>query len=270
MPAFAPTSLPPCVPVPLPAFEDNYIWALAGGDGTALVVDPGDPAPVLAAMAEGLRPVAILVTHHHNDHIDGLAALAAAVPGIEILAPHDERIPLATRRVDDGDRFHAAGIGFETLAVPGHTRSHVAFHAGNVGEAPLLFCGDTLFSLGCGRLFEGTPAQMLASLDRLAALPGDTRVCCTHEYTWSNAAFALVVDPDNAALQARAEAIRDLRARLQPTLPVTLAEERATNPFLRCDDPTIRAAIATRLGRPPVDRVETFAALREWKNVFRA
>jgi len=256
--------------VPLPAFEDNYIWCLSSDDGAALVVDPGDPAPVLAAMADGLRLVAVLVTHHHNDHIGGLAALSAAVPGIEIVAPHDERIPLATRRVDEGERARVAGIDFDTLAVPGHTRSHIAFHAGDVGGGPLLFCGDTLFSLGCGRLFEGTPGQMLASLDRLAALPGDTRVCCTHEYTRSNAAFALAVDPDNAALQARAKAVRDLRERLQPTLPVTMAEERATNPFLRCDAPAIRASAATRLGRQPVDRVETFAALREWKNVFRA
>lgn len=262
-------SAPPNVPVPLPAFEDNYIWMLVGDDGSALMVDPGDAGPVLAAVAHGVRLTTVLVTHHHNDHIGGLAELAAAVPGLEIIAPHDERIPLATRRVADGDLVRAAGIDFETLAVPGHTRSHIAFHAANAGGAPLLFCGDTLFSLGCGRLFEGTPAQMLASLDRLAALPGDTRICCTHEYTRSNAAFALAVDPDNAALQARAGEIRDLREQLKPTLPVTLAQERATNPFLRCDAPAIRAAAAARLGRPATDRVETFAALREWKNVFR-
>lgn len=268
-PADTPT-MPAFTPLALPAFDDNYIWTLVGEDGDALVVDPGDAAPVLAAMAQGLRPTTVLVTHHHHDHIGGIAALAAAIPGLEVVAPQDERIPLATRRVDDGDVVRAAGLHFTTLAVPGHTRSHLAFHAEDAGAAPLLFCGDTLFSLGCGRLFEGTPAQMLASLDRLSALPGDTRICCTHEYTLSNAAFALVVDPHNPALQARVDEVRGLRARQQPTLPVTLAQERATNPFLRCDDDAVRAAIAARLGRPPADRIETFAVLREWKNVFRA
>jgi hydroxyacylglutathione hydrolase len=268
-PADTPT-MPAFTPLALPAFDDNYIWALAGDDGDALVVDPGDAAPVLAAMAQGLRPTTVLITHHHHDHIGGIAALTAAIPGLEIVAPQDERIPLATRRVGDGDVVRAAGLDFRTLAVPGHTRSHIAFHADDAGTAPLLFCGDTLFSLGCGRLFEGTPAQMLASLDRLAALPGDTRICCTHEYTLSNAAFALAVDPHNPALLARVDEVRDLRARQQPTLPVTLARERATNPFLRCDDAAVRAAIAARLGRPPADRIETFAVLREWKNVFRA
>lgn len=262
-------TMPALMPHPLPAFDDNYIWVLTGDGGNALVVDPGDAAPVLAATAQGLRPTTVLVTHHHHDHIGGLAALLAAIPELEIVAPHDARIPLATRRVDDGDVVRAAGLDFRTLAVPGHTRSHIAFHADDAGTAPLLFCGDTLFSLGCGRLFEGTPAQMLASLDRLAALPGDTRVCCTHEYTLSNAAFALAVDPHNPALQARVDEVRELRARRQPTLPATLARERATNPFLRCDDAAVRAAITARHGRPPADRIETFAALREWKNVFR-
>lgn len=268
-PAMTP-SAPPNIPVPLPAFEDNYIWMLTGDDGSTLVVDPGDAGPVLATVAHGVRLTTVLVTHHHNDHIGGLAELALAVPGLEIIAPHDERIPLATRRVGDGDRVRAAGIDFETLAVPGHTRSHIAFHADDAGGTPLLFCGDTLFSLGCGRLFEGTPAQMLASLDRLAALPGDTRVCCTHEYTLSNAAFALTVDPDNEALLARVEEVRTLRARQQATLPVTIAQERATNPFLRSDDEAVRLTVANRLGRAPADRVEAFATLREWKNVFRA
>ncbi len=260
--------------IALPAFDDNYIWALVAEDGAAVVVDPGDAAPVLAAADEGLRPVAVLVTHHHGDHIAGLPALRARWPGIAVHAPHDERIAHATGRVVDGDRVEveAAGLAFETLAVPGHTRSHVAYVRAAPGDAGagLAFCGDTLFSLGCGRLFEGTPAQMLASLDRLAALPGETRVCCAHEYTAANAAFARTVDPGNPALQARADAVRALRAAGASTLPSTIALERATNPFLRCDDPAVREAAAARLGRAPADRVETFAALRGWKDGFRA
>ena len=258
---------------PLPAFDDNYIWALAGDDGRALVVDPGDAGPVLAAAADGLRPIAVLVTHHHPDHIGGLAALKARWPEIEIHAPHDPRIDIATHRVGQGDSVAVADWRFDILEVPGHTRSHIAFHGkrngGDIGSS-LLFCGDTLFSLGCGRLFEGTPAQMLASLDALAALAGDTRVCCTHEYTQSNAAFALAVDPHNPALLARAETVRTLRAASKPTLPSTIAQEIATNPFLRCDTPGVRDAIAARLGRAPSDRLETFAELRRWKDVFRA
>lgn len=254
---------------PLPAFDDNYIWTLAADDGRALVVDPGDAGPVLAAAVDGLRPIAVLVTHHHPDHIGGLAAIKERWPEIEIHAPHDPRIDIATHRVGQDDSVAVADWRFHTIEVPGHTRSHIAFHGPDI-DPGLLFCGDTLFSLGCGRLFEGTPAQMLASLDALAALPGDTVVCCTHEYTLGNAAFALTVDPHNPALQARAEAVRTLRAASEPTLPSTIAQEIATNPFLRCDMPGVRDAIAARLGRAPADRLETFAELRRWKDVFRA
>lgn len=250
-------------PLPLPAFDDNYIWLLRDATGRALVVDPGDAAPVLAALDDGPPPHAILLTHHHGDHVGGVRALLARWPGTPVHAPRDERID-ANRRVEDGDALAVGPWQFRVLAVPGHTRSHVAY----VGEG-LLFCGDTLFSLGCGRLFEGTPAQMHASLSRLAALPGDTRVCCAHEYTLANAAFALAVDPDNAALQARTRDIQALRAAHRPTLPVRLADERACNPFLRCQEPAVRAAAQRHAGRPLADAAAVFGALRAWKDGFR-
>ncbi|WP_132985167.1 hydroxyacylglutathione hydrolase [Luteimonas terricola] len=254
-------------PFPLPAFDDNYIWLLpAHGGRGAVVVDPGDAAPVLAAAdAGGWRPQAVLLTHHHGDHIGGVAALRARWPDLHVVAPDDRRIPVASQRVGDGDRVEAAGHAFDVLAVPGHTVSHIAFHGHG-----LLFCGDTLFSLGCGRLFEGTPAQMLASLDRLAALPGDTLVCCGHEYTQSNAAFARAVDPDNPALARRSEEVTTLRNDSLPTLPVTLGDERACNPFLRVDAPAVRAAVAAWSGDGDLSRVGAFAALRRWKDGFRA
>ncbi len=245
--------------LPLPALSDNYIWIAARG-GDALVVDPGQAAPVEHALARHrLRLRAILLTHHHGDHTDGAAELAAR-HAATIHAPHDERIAAADVRVGDGDRVELAtpACAFDVIAVPGHTRSHVAFH----GEG-LLFCGDTLFSIGCGRLFEGTPAQMLASLDRLATLPGDTRVCCGHEYTLANCAFAHSVDPHNAALSARTERARAQRERGEPTLPSTLDEERACNPFLRVDAPALREALGDD------DRIARFAELRRRKDAFR-
>jgi len=248
----------------LPAFEDNYIWVLREGRG-ALVVDPGEAAPVLAAAAEGLEPAAILLTHHHNDHIGGVHALLERWPGLPVFAPDDARIEVDAERVGEGSRLRLLDRGVEVLAVPGHTRSHVAYVVDGH-----LFCGDTLFSLGCGRLFEGTPVQMLESLAKLAALPADTRVCCGHEYTRSNGAFAAAVEPGNAALGARRAEVERLLAAGQPTLPSTLGSERDCNPFLRCEVPAVRAAAAARLGREPADAVEIFAALRAWKDVFRA
>ncbi len=256
-------------PQPLPALGDNYIWTLDGPAG-ALVVDPGEAAPVLAAATAGLRPAGILLTHHHADHIAGTPALLERWPTLPVLAPDDARIPFATRRVGDGDTVDLAGWTLRVLAVPGHTRSHVAYHIDGGEGQRILFCGDTLFSLGCGRLFEGTPAQLLASLRRLAALPADTLVCCGHEYTLANAAFARVVDPENPALLRRLEEAEAMREQGRPTLPSLLAEESAANPFLRVTAPAVRAAVAARLGRAPADETETFAELRRWKDGFRA
>jgi hydroxyacylglutathione hydrolase len=252
---------------PLPAFTDNYIWTLRESPaGAPIVVDPGDAAPVLAmADATGVAPAALLLTHHHPDHVGGAAELLRRWPSLPVFAPVDDRIEAPCQRVRDGDTVEAGPWRFEVLAVPGHTLSHVAFHGHG-----LLFCGDTLFSLGCGRLFEGTPGQMLASLDRLAALPPPTRVCCGHEYTLANAAFAAAIEPGNAALHRRTAEARALRDRDAPTLPALLADELAANPFLRVDAPAVRAAVAARLGRMPADRVETFAELRRWKDGFVA
>jgi len=249
---------------PLPALNDNYIWILGDPGRGQLVVDPGEAAPVLAALAD-TPPAAILLTHHHPDHIAGTAQLRERWPGLEVFAPVDERIPGPVHAVGDGDTVRIGEWSFEVLAVPGHTVSHVSYFGHQV-----LFCGDTLFSLGCGRLFEGTPAQMLHSLDRLKALPGDTRVCCGHEYTLANAAFARVVDPDNPALRRRTEDATTMRQHGQPTLPSRLADECAANPFLRVDAEPVRTAIAARLGGITPDRVETFAELRRWKDGFRA
>lgn len=250
-------------PIALPAFDDNYIWALRAPDGALVVVDPGDAGPVFALAGDD--PVAaVLLTHHHADHVGGVATLRARWPDVRVHGPHDDRID-ATDRVADGDRIMVGPWTFDVLSVPGHTRSHVAYHGHG-----LVFCGDTLFSLGCGRMFEGTPAGMLASLDRLAALPGETRVCCAHEYTLANAAFARVVEPGNPALAQRIAEAHDQREAGASTLPSTIAAERAANPFLRVDVPEVRKAAERRVGGALRARADVFATLRSWKDTFRA
>jgi hydroxyacylglutathione hydrolase len=254
--------------VALPAFSDNYIWMLHDGR-QAIVVDPGDAAPVAAALdARGLALAAILVTHHHPDHVGGLAGLRARLQG-PVFGPARETIPQPFQPLADGDTANALGLAFEVVDVPGHTAGHIAYFLPSAGDgqAPILFCGDTLFSGGCGRLFEGTAAQMHHSLGRLAALPGGTRVCCAHEYTESNLRFANAVEPANTALADYTAACRTLRAQGRPTLPSTIAQERAINPFMRCDAPEV---ITAALARGAADRSGSavLGALREWKNRF--
>lgn len=254
--------------VALPAFVDNYVWMLHDGHG-AVVVDPGDPAPVRAALAaRGLTLRGILVTHHHRDHTGGIDALRALLQG-PVHGPAREAIPGPSTPLHDGDRIEVLDLVFDVIEVPGHTAGHIAYAQAGNAPAPLLFCGDTLFSAGCGRLFEGTPAQMHASLQRLAALPADTRVCCTHEYTLSNLRFAAAVEPGNEAIAAHRARCEALRARGEPTLPSTLALEREINPFLRCSEPAVAAAAAAHdPDTDPADAVAVLAALRTWKNTF--
>ncbi len=254
----------------LPAFADNYIW-MVHDDARAFVVDPGDAAPVAEALKRHrLQLAGILVTHHHPDHVGGIDALrpALAAGGGVVHGPARERIPEPFVPLHGGDEVELLGLRFGVIDVPGHTAGHIAFAQRDAARRPLLFCGDTLFSAGCGRLFEGTPAQMSASLAAIAALPDDTQVCCTHEYTLSNLRFAAAVEPANADVAHHTAHCQALREAGTPTLPSTLSLERRINPFLRCAEPDVRAA-ARREGAASNEPVAVLAALREWKNRFR-
>jgi hydroxyacylglutathione hydrolase len=264
--------------IPLPAFQDNYLWLLHNGR-RALVVDPGEAQPVLDALQrDGLQLDAILVTHHHADHVGGVARLHEAT-GAAVWGPAAESVPAPHTALVQGDTVDVLGVRFQVLEVPGHTAGHIAYYtshcpldtpAGPAGEGrPVVFCGDTLFSGGCGRLFEGTPAQMLASLDALAALPPATLVCCAHEYTLSNLRFARAVEPGNGELQQYQQRCEALRREGSPTLPSTIGLERAVNPFLRTRSPGVRQAAHAFNGAPAEDDVAVFAAIRQWKNEYR-
>lgn len=251
--------------VPLRAFSDNYIWTLRDA-GHAAVVDPGDARPVLDFLErEKLELVAILNTHHHADHVGGNARLLERYPAAEVYGPHDTRIAEVTRRLREGERFTLPhfGVQFDVFEIPGHTRSHIAFYGGG-----MLFCGDTMFAAGCGKLFEGTPQQMHASLSKLAQLPDATRVYCGHEYTLSNIRFAKAAEPRNAALVEFETRAKALRERDEPTLPTDIGQEKATNPFLRVNEPAVIEAASKYAGRRLDDPAGVLGAIREWKNEF--
>ena len=248
--------------VPVKAFKDNYIWTLRDGKHAA-VVDPGDARPVIDYLTrEKLELVAILATHHHADHVGGIPGLLEQ-GRVPVYGPRGEPIESLTRAVGEGDTvaIPELDVSFAVLDIPGHTRAHIAYYG-----AECLFCGDTLFACGCGRVFEGTPEQMYASLEKLRALPDSTKVYCGHEYTLANIGFARGVEPGNEALDAREARDRRLREAGKPTLPTTLGEEKATNPFLRCLEPAVVESANKYLGARAADPVRVFAAIRDWKN----
>ncbi len=251
----------------VPAFRDNYIWLLSGNHAPhdkriTVIVDPGDAGPVIQALDSlNLEPVAIFITHHHPDHIGGLKGLLARFD-IPVYGPAQEAIPDITHPLREGDRVELPGLpAFVVLDVPGHTAGHIAY-----AEKHSLFCGDTLFAGGCGRLFEGTAEQLHTSLQKLSQLPDDTWIYCAHEYTLNNLNFALAVEPGNSMLQTRFQQTQQLRNEHQATVPSRLGLEKQTNPFLRSHIPEVVAAAGRHCGRSVTPGVETFAVLRQWKD----
>ena len=253
---------------PISAFSDNYIWAIAN-DTDVWLVDPGQYAPVANYLREkNLRLRGILITHHHYDHQGAVAEFLSAC-SVPVVGPRAESIPLITHPVKQNDLIDLApfGLYMKVLEVPGHTLEHIAFF-GNISNTPRLFCGDTLFAGGCGRVFEGTAQQMWASLQRLAALPAETLIYCAHEYTVANLTFACAVDPDNDVLRQRLAGAYSKRMEGKPTLPSSLEIEKETNPFLRTSEPALIASATKFLQQPVADGVQCFAVLRKWKDGF--
>ena len=256
--------------IPIPAFSDNYIW-MVHNNGHAIVVDPGQSDPVIAALDQHkLALDAILLTHHHADHVGGVLALQQRT-GAKVYGPATETLPACDKALTEGDTVQLPGVGLtlQVLDIPGHTSGHIAYHGKLAGGKPLVFCGDTLFAAGCGRIFEGTPTQMFNSLGKLRALPPDTLVCCGHEYTLANLRWALEVEPDNTAMHRLWETAGQLRKEGAPTLPSTIAAEHETNPFFRTSQATVSNAASRYAGKQLDSAVAVFASLREWKNNFK-
>ncbi|MCG8415049.1 MAG: hydroxyacylglutathione hydrolase [Pseudomonadales bacterium] len=253
---------------PIPAFTDNYIWAIHHAESNSLtVVDPGDAEPVLAYLqANDLQLSHILITHHHPDHTGGLAKLADTYHPT-VYGPQPSNIKGITHFLHEGDTIELYGLQFQLLEVPGHTLDHIAYYCDDT-DTPILFCGDTLFAAGCGRIFEGTPEMMFDSLSKLAKLNPKAAVYCTHEYTMANLKFAMAADGENPALQTRVAKEKEKRESDQPTLPSSLALELDTNPFLRCDQSAVVQSVSAQMGISDSDSVSVFAALRSWKDNF--
>lgn len=255
--------------IPVPAFRDNYLWLFHdAGDSRAYVVDPGDARPVEAALSErGLELAGILVTHHHPDHIGGIDQLLTKHP-VPVHGPAGGSVPQVSDPVNEGDTVILDnGCRFKVMAVPGHTLDHLAYFS-DTSETPILFCGDTLFAGGCGRLFEGSPEQMYDSLNKLSRLPDNTRVYCAHEYTLANLAFARAVEENNADLLERIRIDQSRRERQEPTVPSTIGLEKSTNPFLRCDLDSVKRAAEAHSGEALKSSQEVLAAVRQWKDNF--
>lgn len=252
---------------PILAFKDNYIWCLIDEETNhCIIIDPGESKSVLVFLKRlNLSLDAIFITHHHWDHTNGIKGILNTYT-VPVYGPATEKIMGVTHPVDEGDIIQLANwpMAFNILAIPGHTLGHVAYY----GDG-LLFCGDTLFSAGCGRLFEGTADQMLESLNKLRSLPDETKIYCGHEYTLNNLQFAQTVEPNNLHIKERLEKVRELRQKNLPSLPAVLANERLTNPFLRSDNPEIALKIEKHRGKRLNSRVEVFAYLRQWKNNFK-
>lgn len=246
----------------IPALQDNYIWTLTDNEGKCLIVDPGEAQPVVEKVkANGWQPVAILLTHHHNDHVGGVKTLLEHFPDIEIFGPQETADKGAKTLVSEGDQVSVLGMTFDVIATPGHTLGHISYYS-----APYLFCGDTMFSGGCGRLFEGTAEQMYQSFQKLNTLPEETLVCCAHEYTLSNLTFSAAILPHDPQIMAEFQKIKDLRAKNGISLPTKLAHERSINLFLRTQDPDLQRAFNVDPSGKPI--WHTFAVLREKKDSF--